>query len=80
MANDLELSRKLGVADLARLYYPNSMEEERLAQTLSRQNLVRQLSGHGAPAANTATVMSTWPPRPGETVPPALVINTAKTG
>jgi hypothetical protein len=80
MANDLELSGKLGVADLERLYYPTSMEEERLVQTLSRQSLLRQVSGQGAPAANTATVMSTWPPRPGETTPPVLVINTAKTG
>lgn len=80
MAKDLELSGQLGVADLERLYYPTSMEEERLAQTLYRQSLLRQVSGQSAPSANTATTMSAWPPRPGETAPPQVPINTTKTG
>jgi hypothetical protein len=80
MAEDLELSGRLGVADLERLYYPTSMAEELQVQMLHRQTLLRQLQGQAGPTSNTAAVMSAWPPRPGEINTPQVVINTAKTG
>ncbi len=74
MAGDLELSGKLGVADLERVYYPSSMAEDLQVQMLQRQALLRQLSGQAGPAANSTSTMSAWPPRPGETAAPQIAI------
>ncbi len=63
MALDLGISGDLSHADFERIYYPNSLADERLAQTLQRQHQIRTLTAQ-QPTANNAPQPSQWPPPP----------------
>lgn len=64
IAQDIGIAGKFTISDFDRGYYPTYMFEEAQVQMLHRQNMLRQVSGQNAPAANTAPAQSVWPPTP----------------
>ncbi len=63
MALDLKLADKLRIDDLARVYHPTAMAQDKIIKDVQRQNLWLSLQS-SPPAANVQQPPNPFPPKP----------------
>jgi hypothetical protein len=65
IADDIGLAEQLRNDDLGRVYVPVIQQQERFIKDMQRQQILANLQGQNAAAADTTTSQNiAWPPKP----------------